>query len=164
MATGILSTAAKDHNYAEISNALILIAVLAWAVLIAVTVIIAALKRRLPPWDLGNLENTLPLFTFVAACAVLCNRLSSAYPLILHLIGIISALAWIALTWQNIRNLKRHRLTALRDQVHGAGCCPAWPPRAWRSWLRTWRAAPDSAHGSSPRWPSGSRRSGSTWW
>lgn len=120
MATGILSTAAKDHNYAIISNALSLIAVLALAVLIAITVIAAAPKRRLLPWDLDDLENTLPLFTFVAACAVLCNRLSSAYPLILPILGVIGASAWIALTWQNFPNLKKHRLTALRDQVHGA--------------------------------------------
>ncbi len=120
MATGILSTAAREHHYASLSNALSLIAVLALAVLIVVTVVVAAPKHRLLPWGLADLENTLPLFTFVAACAVLCNRLSSTHPLVLPVLGAIAASAWVGLALLNIRNLGRRRMAALRDQVHGA--------------------------------------------
>ncbi|OBF50329.1 C4-dicarboxylate ABC transporter [Mycobacterium sp. 852002-53434_SCH5985345] len=120
MATGILSTAAKDHQYTSTSNALSVIALLAWAVLVALAVVLATAKRRLLPWGLAELENSLPLFTFVAACAVLCNRLSSAHPLILPVLGAIAGSAWLGLALSSLRNLATQRLTASRDQVHGA--------------------------------------------
>lgn len=120
MATGILSTAAKNHHYMSISNALGLIAVLAWAVLIALTIVSAATQRRPLPWDFTKLENTMPLFTFVAACAVLCNRLSSDHPLVLPILGAMAAAAWLDLMLVSMRNVARRRLAGLRDQVHGA--------------------------------------------
>ncbi|OCB56413.1 C4-dicarboxylate ABC transporter [Mycobacterium malmoense] len=120
MATGILSTAAKNHHYLSISNALSLIAVLAWAALVVLTIVSAAAQRRALPWDLAKLENTMPLFTFVAACAVLCNRLSSGHPLVLPILGAIAAAAWLALMLASTRNIARRRLPGLRDQVHGA--------------------------------------------
>lgn len=65
-------------------------------------------------------QNTLTLFTFVAACAVLCNRISSAYPLTLPVLGAVAGLAWLVLALASVRSLSKSGLTELRDQVHGA--------------------------------------------
>lgn len=120
MATGILSTAAKDHQYTALSDGLSLIAVLAWASLIVMTVVVSVARRRLLPWGLVDLENTMPLFTFVAACAVLCNRLSSACPFTLPVVGAIAASAWLGLVLFSGRDIAKQELAGLRDKVHGA--------------------------------------------
>ncbi len=120
MASGILSTAAKKHHYAWVSSALIVAAALALLVLAALTIIVAATKRRLLPWDMTDAQVTLPLFTFVAGCAVVCNRLSSANPMVLPILGIPAGLAWLALAGFSIRNLAGRRLSALQDEIHGA--------------------------------------------
>lgn len=120
MATGILSIAAKDHHYESLSKALGLIALLGLAILIVLTVVAAAAKHRLLPWTLTDLQNTLPLFTFVAACALLCNRWSSAYPPALPILGAIAGSAWLALVLFNGRNLGGNRGATLRSRVHGA--------------------------------------------
>lgn len=62
----------------------------------------------------------MPLLTFVAACAVLCNRLSSDHPLVVPILGAVAASAWLGLMLVSIRNIARRRLAGLRDQVHGA--------------------------------------------
>ncbi|GBE67076.1 C4-dicarboxylate ABC transporter [Mycobacterium sp. MFM001] len=120
MATGILSVAAQNHHYTAFSNALSVLAVVALVGLVVLTAIAAAAKRQILPWSLADAEITLPLFTFVAACTIVANRLSTSYPAILPVLGAISGLVWLLLGVLSIRNLTGSRLVALRDQAHGA--------------------------------------------
>lgn len=120
MATGILSTAAREHHYTWLSTGLIALAVVALAVLVILTIVVSAAKRRVLPWNMRKPEVTMPLFTFVAGCAVVCNRLSSVNPLILPVLGAIAAVAWLCLAMLSARNTSGRRLVELRDEVHGA--------------------------------------------
>lgn len=119
MGTVILSAAAKNHRYAGFSGALEAIAVLAMAVLVAAVLVTAAAKRRLLPWTMEDAETTMPLFTFVAACAVLGDRLSSSHPLALWVLGVVAASAWLALMALSVRNILGHGIVELRDRIHG---------------------------------------------
>lgn len=120
MATGILSVAAKNHRYSWVSVALCIVASLALIVLVVIAVIVTVAKRRAVPWDMKDPQVTMALFTFVAACAVLCNRIASGHPLILPVLGSIAGLAWLVLAPVTVRNLSKRGLTELRDEVHGA--------------------------------------------
>ncbi|MCV7399326.1 tellurite resistance/C4-dicarboxylate transporter family protein [Mycobacterium fragae] len=120
MATGILSVAARNHHYTWLSASLSLFTALALVVLVAATVIVAAAKGRVVPWSMTDAEVTLPLFTFVASCAVLANRLSSSYPMAVPILGATAALAWLILLVLSLRNLWGRRLAELRSQAHGA--------------------------------------------
>lgn len=120
MATGILSIAARNHHYTWVSDVLGGLAVLALIVLVVLVVILAAAKRRMTPWSMNDAEHTLPLFTFIAACAVLGNRFSSSHPMVLPVLGAIAAFAWLALVVLCVRNLSGRSRVTLRDQVHGA--------------------------------------------
>ncbi|OBB99227.1 tellurite resistance/C4-dicarboxylate transporter family protein [Mycobacterium sp. 852002-40037_SCH5390672] len=120
MATGILSTAARDHGYSGLSCGLILLAALGLVILVVLTFILGAAKHRILPWGMRDPEVTLPLFTFVAGCAMLGNRLSSVSPLVLPTVGAIAGVAWLCLALFSARNLSGRHLVALRDQVHGA--------------------------------------------
>jgi tellurite resistance protein TehA-like permease len=111
MATGIVSIAAEDHGYHVISDVLVIIA----AVLLA-ALVIAAIPRLRP--DLGDLDVPLQLFTFVAACAVVGTRLQST-PFAQAALGIVAALAWVALAVLTARLMWRHRWIGLRDRAHG---------------------------------------------
>jgi tellurite resistance protein TehA-like permease len=73
MATGILSIAAGDHRYLQISETMGVLASLGLVVLIALVIA----TRRHAHWDLRDPDVTLRLFTFVASCAVLDSRLTS---------------------------------------------------------------------------------------
>jgi tellurite resistance protein TehA-like permease len=119
MATGILSIAARNHHYTRISDTLGVLATVGLIVLIVLVLIAAAAKHRIVPWTLSDPDVTLRLFTFVAACSLLDNRLS-ADPRVLPILGAIAGLAWLALLVRSARNLSTHRLTQLRDQAHGA--------------------------------------------
>lgn len=120
MATGILSIAAQNHDYTRMSNVLGILATVALAVLVAMVVAVAVAKHRVLPWDLSDPQVTFSLFTFVAACAVLNNRLSSQYPPVLPILGVVAGVAWLGLVVLTMRNVGRLRWAALRDHVHGA--------------------------------------------
>ncbi|OBI11069.1 C4-dicarboxylate ABC transporter [Mycobacterium sp. E2327] len=117
MATGILSIGARDHGYRWASDALGVLATVALAVLVAVTVIAAA--RRNLRWDLTDPDVTLRLFTFVAACAVIDARLSSNV-WVLRVLGAIGLSAWLVLIALSARNMLAPSRTALRDHASGA--------------------------------------------
>jgi hypothetical protein len=72
MATGIVSIAAVDHGYRAISDVLIVLA----AVALPVLVVAAATSWRRESWNLANLDVSLRLCTYIAACAVLGARLA----------------------------------------------------------------------------------------
>jgi len=115
MATGILSIAARDHQYPAISDALGVLATVALLVLIALVLV----TRALASWDLRDPDVTLRLFTFVAACAVLNSRLAS-HRIVLEVLGVVALTAWLVLTALTARNMSAHPWAALRDRAHGA--------------------------------------------
>jgi tellurite resistance protein TehA-like permease len=111
MATGIVSIAAADHGYRIVSDVLAVAA----AVMLAALVIAAMVGLRV---GFDDVEVTLPLFTFVAACAVVGTRLASST--FTHIaLGIAAALAWLGLMALTARLLWRHRWTGLRDRARG---------------------------------------------
>jgi tellurite resistance protein TehA-like permease len=113
MATGIISTAADDHDYRLISGAFVVVA----AVALAALVLIALVTR--PRWDLHDPDVTLRLFTFVAACAVLASRLAAWHPL-LWMLGGVAGLGWLVLFGLSAANFMKREWVTLRDQAHGA--------------------------------------------
>lgn len=119
MATGILSIAARNHYYSELSDTLGVLASVGLVVLVVVVLVAAAIKRRKAFWDLTDPDITLRLFTFVAACAVLDTRLS-ANRVVLGILGVVALSAWLILTMLTARNMLAHRWVALRDRAHGA--------------------------------------------
>jgi tellurite resistance protein TehA-like permease len=119
MATGIVSIAAGDHHYYKLSDALGVLAMLCFAVLVAVVIAAAAARSRKLFWDLTDPDVTLRLFTFVAACAVLDTRLSFNLAM-LRVLGVVALLAWLGLIVLTARNMSAHRWAALRDHAHGA--------------------------------------------
>jgi tellurite resistance protein TehA-like permease len=119
MATGILSIAARDHDYFQIGDTLGVLASLGLLVLVALVAAAVARNRGKIFWDLADPDVTLRLFTFVAACAVLDSRLTSE-PAVAHVLGVIALLAWLVLIVLTARNMSRCSWTALRDRAHGA--------------------------------------------
>ncbi|MBO0864734.1 MAG: tellurite resistance/C4-dicarboxylate transporter family protein [Mycobacterium sp.] len=119
MATGILSIAARNHQYSKLSDALGVTASLGLAVLVVAVVVAAVAQRRRLFWDLRDPDVTLRLFTFVAACAVLDTRLSFNLS-VLRILGIVAVSAWLVLMVLTARNMAAHRWVALRDHVQGA--------------------------------------------
>lgn len=113
MATGILSIAARDHQYRWLSDAL---GVLATVVLVALTM---AAARAVSHWDLRDPDVTLRLFTFVAACAVLDSRLIS-HPAVARVLGVVALSTWLVLMVLTYRNMAAPGLVALRARAHGA--------------------------------------------
>lgn len=118
MATGILSIAARNHQYARISETLDVLAVFAFSVLLA-PVAAAAVRRRVAPWDLEDPDVTLRLFTFVAACAVLSSRVAS-HPMAAGILGASALASWLWLGVLTVRNISARPWPVLRDHVHGA--------------------------------------------
>ena len=72
MATGIVSIAAADHGYRAISDVLIVLA----AVALPVLIVVAATAWRRGSSNLANLDVSLGLCTYIAACAVMGARLA----------------------------------------------------------------------------------------
>jgi len=118
MATGILSVAARNHHYPRVSDTLGVLATFGLVILIALVVATAAVKRRIAIWNLADPGVTLRLFTFVAACAVLDNRLAS-HPVVAGVLGTVALSSWLVLIALTARNMSAHRWAALRDQAHG---------------------------------------------
>ena len=74
MATGIVSIAAADHRVELVSVLLAVIAVVALPALVYGT----ALAWKRDSWSLRDLDTTIGLLTYVAACAVLAGRFATS--------------------------------------------------------------------------------------
>lgn len=112
MATGIVSIAAADHGYDLISGVLAVIAVVA---LPALTLMAA---RRWREFDMRDPGVTMPLFTYVAACAVLAARFAD-HRIALWVFAGLALQGWVTLTPIAARSVWRHRWIGLRDNARG---------------------------------------------
>lgn len=115
MATGILSIAAANHHYRQISETMGILATLGLVVLAG----LAIATRRFAAWDLTDPDITLRLFTFVAACAVLDSRLATQ-PILVWVLAVAALLSWLVLVALSARNMLSRPWSALRNQAHGA--------------------------------------------
>jgi tellurite resistance protein TehA-like permease len=115
MATGILSIAAANHHYRQISETMGVLASLGLVVLVALVIV----TRRHAHWDLKDPDVTLRLFTFVAACAVLDSRLASR-PVVVQALGLVALVSWLVLIVLSVRNMSACGWSGLRDRAHGA--------------------------------------------
>jgi tellurite resistance protein TehA-like permease len=113
MATGIVSIAAVDHGYGAISGVLIVLA----AVALPVLIVAAATAWRRESWDLTNLDVSLRLCTYIAACAVVVARLAD-HRIVLWVLAGMALQGWLSLMPVVARRLWRDR-EGLRDRAHG---------------------------------------------
>jgi tellurite resistance protein TehA-like permease len=114
MATGILSIAALDHGYRVISTVLLVIAACA----LPAFIVAAAAAWRRESWDINDLNVSLGLCTFIAACAVLGARLAE-HRTVLWVLAAMAVLGWLSLAPVVARGVWRERGTNLRDRAHG---------------------------------------------
>ncbi|MGE2721375.1 tellurite resistance/C4-dicarboxylate transporter family protein [Mycolicibacterium celeriflavum] len=115
MATGIVSIAAADHGYSYISGALAGLALLGLVVLAGA----AAVSWFRRPLDLSDLDVTIGLFTFVAACAVLDSRLMSISA-VLWILAVPATVVWLTLIFLTARNFAKRSFRDLRRRARGA--------------------------------------------
>ncbi|WP_232331471.1 tellurite resistance/C4-dicarboxylate transporter family protein [Agromyces laixinhei] len=98
MATGILSVAMRTNNAMAISELLLVIAAVAYVVLVALSVVRVVRHREAMAADFADPARAFGFFTFVAATCVLGSRLAQEE---LHapslVLMILAALAWIVL-------------------------------------------------------------------
>ena len=92
MATGIVSIAAVDHGYRAISDVLIVLA----AVALPVLIVAAATAWRRESWDLTNLDVSLRLCAYIAACAVVGARLAE-HGVVLWMLAGMALQGWLSL-------------------------------------------------------------------
>lgn len=111
MATGIVSIAAADHGFQVASDVLVVVAAVAFPVLIVMV------ARAWRGFDFRNLDVPLGLFTYVAACAVLAARLAE-HRVVLWVLAGMALQGWLSLAPLVARCLWRRR-TELRDRAHG---------------------------------------------
>ncbi len=114
MATGIVSVAAVDHGYRAISEVLIVLA----AVALPVLIVAVAIAWRRESWDLTNLDVSLRLCTYIAACAVVGARLGEHH-VVLWLLAGMALQGWLSLAPVVARRMWRDRGSGLRDRAHG---------------------------------------------
>lgn len=112
MATGIVSIAAADHGLGAISEILIVFAAVGLPVLM---LLVAKAWRE---FDLRDPNVTLPLFTYIAACAVVGARLAD-HRVVLWALGGMALQGWLSLAPLAARSMWRHRWTGLRDRARG---------------------------------------------
>ncbi|MGZ5391953.1 MAG: tellurite resistance/C4-dicarboxylate transporter family protein, partial [Mycobacterium sp.] len=112
MATGIVSIAAADHGFSVISEVLIVIAA---AMLPVLMVMVARAWRE---FDMRDPNVTLPLFTYIAACAVVGARLAD-HRIVLWVLAGMALQGWLSLMPLAVRSMWRHRWTGLRDRARG---------------------------------------------
>lgn len=114
MATGIVSIAAADHGYGGISGVLIVLA----AVALPVLIVAAATAWRRESWNLANLDVSLRLCTYIAACAVVGARLAE-HRVVLWVLAGMALQGWLSLAPVVTRRMWRDRSVGLRDHAHG---------------------------------------------
>lgn len=114
MATGILSVAADKLHFRWTSEAFDIVACFGLVVLIGLVVVTRAPRR----WDLKDPDVTLRLFTFVAACAVLDNRMAAIGAVLASLSAVV-LVSWTVLAVLTARNMSGESWTALRDRARG---------------------------------------------
>jgi tellurite resistance protein TehA-like permease len=114
MATGIVSIAAADHGLSVISDVLIVLA----AVALPVLVVVVALAWRRESWKLTDLGVSLPLCTYIAACAVVGARLAD-HRIVLWVLAGMALQGWLSLAPMVARRMWRDRGAALRDRARG---------------------------------------------
>ena len=113
MATGIVSIAAMDHGYRVISDVLIVLA----AVALPVLIVAAAIAWRRESWKLTDLDVSLRLCTYVAACAVVAARLAE-HRIVLWVLAGMALQGWLSLAPVVARTMWRDR-GGLRDRARG---------------------------------------------
>lgn len=114
MATGIVSIAALDHGYGVLSNVLIVLAAIALPVLI----VAAATAWKRESWKLTDLDVSLRLCTYVAACAVVGARLAE-HRVVLWILAAMALQGWVSLAPVVARRMWRDRGAGLLDRAHG---------------------------------------------
>ncbi|AGB25833.1 tellurite resistance protein-like permease [Mycobacterium sp. JS623] len=113
MATGIVSIAAADHGFDVISGVLIVLA----AVALPVLIVGAAVAWRRASWKLTDLDVSLRLCTYVAACAVVGARLAEHRWVLWALAG-MALQGWVSLAPMIARRMWCDRRT-LRFRARG---------------------------------------------
>jgi tellurite resistance protein TehA-like permease len=114
MATGVVSIAAADHGYLAISGVLIVLA----AVALPVLIVAAAAAWRRESWDLTDLDVSLRLCTYVAACTVVGARLAE-HRIVLWVLAGMALQGWLSLAPVTARQMWRDRWAGLRERAHG---------------------------------------------
>jgi hypothetical protein len=114
MATGIVSIAAMDHGFGAISDVLIVLA----AVALPVLIVAAAIAWQRESWKLTDLDVSLGLCTYIAACAVVGARLAE-HRIVLWALAGMALQGWLSLAPVVARRMWRDRGAALRDRAHG---------------------------------------------
>ena len=112
MATGIVSIAAEDHDIRVVSEVLVVLAV------VTLPVLMVMVTRAWREFDLRNPGVTLPLFSYVAACAVVGARLAE-HRVVLGVLAGMALQAWLSLAVPAARSMWRLRWTGLRDRARG---------------------------------------------
>jgi tellurite resistance protein TehA-like permease len=112
MATGIVSIAAADHGLGVISEILIVVAA------VTLPVLMVMMARVWRDYDVRDPNVTLPLFTYIAACAVVGARLAE-HRIVLWVLAGLALQGWLSLVPLAVRSMWRHRWTGLRDRAHG---------------------------------------------
>ncbi len=112
MATGIVSIAAADHGFSVISEILIVIAA------VTLPVLMVMVARAWRGFDMRDPNVTLPLFTYIAACAVVGARLAD-HRIVLWVLAGMALQGWLSLMPLAVRSMWRHRWTGLRDRARG---------------------------------------------
>jgi tellurite resistance protein TehA-like permease len=113
MATGIVSIAALDHGLVAISSALIVLA----AVALPALIVAAAITWKRESWKLTDLDVSLPMCTYIAACAVVGARLAE-HRWVLWVIAAMALQGWLSLAPLIARRMWRER-AGLIDRAHG---------------------------------------------
>ena len=112
MATGIVSIAAADHGFSVISEILIVVAA------VTLPVLMVMVARAWREFDMRDPNVTLPLFTYIAACAVVGARLAD-HRIVLWVLAGMALQGWLSLMPLAVRSMWRHRWTGLRDRARG---------------------------------------------
>ncbi len=112
MATGVVSIAAADHGFNVISEILIVVAA------VTLPVLMVMVARAWREFDMRDPNVTLPLFTYIAACAVVGARLAE-HRIVLWVLAGMALQGWLSLMPLAVRSMWRHRWTGLRDRARG---------------------------------------------
>jgi tellurite resistance protein TehA-like permease len=104
MATGIVSIAAVDHGYRVISDIFIVLA----AVALPMLIVAAAIAWRRESWRITDLEVSLRLCTYIAACAVVAARLAD-HRIVLWALAGMALQGWLSLAPVVARRMWRDR-------------------------------------------------------